>query len=106
MNDLPEPEQRPVDPIIKRPSTLGGIVYLVVGAATAAGLAIVAFGPWRTGLAWMGVALIVGSMARLMLQDDNAGMLKVRRKSVDVLVMFALGVGLVVLSVAVPNAPV
>ena len=33
------------------PSTLGGLVYLIVVAVTAVGLLVVAFGPWRRGVA-------------------------------------------------------
>ena len=104
MNDLPEPEFRPEEPR-RRPSTLGGACYLLVGASAATGLAIVAFGPWRTGLTVMGCALIGGSAARLVLADDNAGMLKVRRKSLDVLFMAGLGVALIALAIVVPDQP-
>jgi hypothetical protein len=102
VTDLPEPELRPEEPR-RRPSTLGGAIYIVVALTTAAGLAAVAADSWRVGLTVMGGALLAGSVARLVLADDNAGMLKVRRKSLDVLFMALLGAALVTLAIVVPN---
>jgi O-antigen ligase len=106
------PDRRPVEPVpdpprplrTRRPRTVGGAIYLLVAGACLVGLVAVAGGSWRSGLAWMGLALVAGSVCRLVLSDDNAGMLRVRRKSVDVVLMVLLGVALVVLSVAVPDA--
>lgn len=105
--DLPEPELRP-DPDEPRryPSTSGGAVYIAVGLTAATGIGIVALGPWRTGLTVMGAALIMGAGGRLVIADHNAGMLKVRRKSLDVVFMVLLGVALITLSVIVPDQPV
>jgi hypothetical protein len=104
VNDLPEPELRPEEPR-RYPSTIGGAVYIVVGLTTVGGLAMIAFGPWRSGLATMGGALIAGACGRLVLADHNSGMLKVRRKSLDVFFMASLGAALIALSIAVPNQP-
>ena len=49
------------------PSTLGGLVYLIVVAASAVGLLIVAFGPWRRGVALIGLGLLFGALARIVL---------------------------------------
>jgi len=46
------------------PSTLGGLVYLIVVAASGLGLLVVAFGPWRRGVGLIGVALIAGDVAQ------------------------------------------
>jgi multisubunit Na+/H+ antiporter MnhB subunit len=88
---------------LKRPQTLGGVVYLGVVAASVVGLAIVFFGAWRTGLAWMGTALLVSAGTRLVLSERRAGMLRVRRKWSDVLMLTVAGVGLIVLTIVIPN---
>jgi multisubunit Na+/H+ antiporter MnhB subunit len=88
---------------LRRPQTLGGIVYLVVLAASLVGLGIVFAGAWRTGLAWIGVALLVAAFTRLVLSERGAGMLRVRRKWSDVLMLTVAGVGLIVLTVVVPH---
>ena len=95
----------PDDGPLKRPQTLGGVVYLCVLAAALIGLVIVLAGPWRTGLSWIGAGLLVASVTRLVLSDRRAGMLRVRRKWSDVLMLTVAGVGLIVLAVVVPNQP-
>jgi len=90
---------------LRRPQTLGGLVYLSVLAASAVGLGIVLAGAWRTGLSWIGVGLLVAAVTRTVLSERRAGMLRVRRKWTDVLMLTAAGVGLIVLTIVVPNQP-
>jgi hypothetical protein len=86
------------------PSTLGGLVYLVVVAASGVGLAIVAFGPWRRGVALIGLSLILAALMRASLNDHDAGMLRVRRhRWVDVLMLGSAGVALLVLASVIPD---
>jgi hypothetical protein len=88
------------------PSTFGGLVYLLVVAATCVGLLIVALGPWRRGVGLIGVALLVGALARAVLSENNAGMLRVRRSRwVDVLMLGGVGTALIVLANLIPNQP-
>lgn len=103
---LPEPELRPEPEAQRRyPSTLGGLCYMVVALVSVAGLGIVAVGDWRTGIQLIGGALVAGALCRLVLPDDKAGMLKVRRKSLDVIFTSSLGAALVTLAILVPNQP-
>lgn len=88
------------------PSTLGGMVYLVVVATSAVGLLVVAFGPWRRGVVTIGLALIFGALMRTFLGDNNAGMLRVRRNRwADVLMLGGVGATLLVLASVIPNQP-
>jgi hypothetical protein len=88
---------------LRRPQTLGGVIYLGVLGASLVGLGIVYAGAWRTGLGWIGAGLLVAALARAVLTERGAGMLRVRRKWTDVLMLTVAGVGLIVLSIAVPN---
>ena len=97
---MPEP-----DGPFKRPQTLGGVIYLAVLAASLVGLGIVLAGAWRTGISWIGTGLLVAAAARLVLTERGAGMLRVRRRWSDVLMLTVGGVGLIVLAVVVPNQP-
>lgn len=106
----PEPAQRPFpDPdrslAPRKPRTPGGMVYLVVLAVTLGGIVAVAVGRWQLGLAGMGAAFLAGALARLALSEDAAGMLKVRRKLVDVLSLALIGAGLVALALVIPVQP-
>ncbi|MBY9076347.1 DUF3017 domain-containing protein [Nocardioides sp. WL0053] len=87
----------------RRPQTFGGAVYLVVVAMTLTGLAITLAGAWRTGVSWIGAGLLVGSSCRLVLPERRAGMLRVRRKASDVVMLAVAGVALMVLAVVVPE---
>ncbi|HLN75706.1 MAG TPA: DUF3017 domain-containing protein [Nocardioidaceae bacterium] len=89
----------------RRPQTIGGAVYLVVVAIALTGLAITVLGAWRTGVVWMGISLLVGGGARLVLPERQAGMLRVRRKVSDVVMLFGAGIALIVLAIVVPNQP-
>lgn len=104
MTVLQPPGSPPPAPV-RKPSTLGGLVYLVVVLASAGGLLIVAYGPWRRGIAVIGAALIAAAAARSVLGELNAGMLRVRSRWFDVAALLGVGVLLIVLAVVVPNHP-
>lgn len=87
------------------PSTFGGLIYLVVVVTAVTGLATVAFGPWRRGVALIGFALIFAASMRLVTSEDEAGMLRVRSRWFDVTVLAAMGVTLVTLSANIPDQP-
>ena len=88
------------------PSTVGGLIYLIIVGASAVGLGIVAFGPWRRGVALIGLALLLGAAARVVLRDRDAGMLRVRRNRwVDVLMLGGVGAALILLASVIPNQP-
>jgi hypothetical protein len=90
---------------LRRPQTLGGVVYLAVLASAVVGLVTVLAGAWRAGLGWVGAGLLVAALTRLLLSERGAGMLRVRRKWSDVLMLTVAGVGLIVLAIVVPNQP-
>ncbi len=97
---MPEQERHRI------PSTLGGLVYLIVVVACGVGLGIVAFGPWRRGIALIGMGLILGALMRASLSERDAGMLRVRRhRWVDVLMLAGVGIALLVLASVIPNQP-
>ncbi len=100
---FPDPE-RSITP--RKPRTPGGAVYLAVLFSAVVGVVLVTLGPWRLGLTLMGVALLAGGAGRLALPQDASGMLRVRRKAVDVVTLLALGVALVVLAAVIPDQPV
>jgi hypothetical protein len=90
---------------LKKPQTVGGVIYHAVLAASLVGLGIVLAGAWRTGISWIGAGLLLAAASRLVLSERGAGMLRVRRKWSDVLMLTVAGVGLIVLAVVVPNQP-
>ena len=91
---------------IKQPSTIGGAVYLVVLVLALVGVGIAATGPWRLGVSWLGASLLLATVGRLLLPGDDAGMLGVRRRRFDTLLLAAVGLVLIGLAVSIPNQPV
>ena len=89
----------------RRPRTRGGLVYLVVLLVAAGGLGMVVAGLWRSGTTLLGVAFLLAALGRVALPEHDAGMLKLRRKGIDVPTLLAIGVALVVLAAVVPPAP-
>ena len=108
-------EDRPVDPLPdgeapedeprRHPSTVGGLVYLLVLALTAVGIFIAWTGDWRLGMQWVGAAMILGAAGRLVLRSKDAGMLAVRNRAVDAVLLSGMGAMLIVLSESIPNQP-
>ena len=88
---------------LKTPSTTGGAIYLCVLAAAMIGVGVAATGAWRTGVAAVGVSLGVAFFARMLLPDSRVGMLRIRRRFVDLATMALCGLGLVVLAIVIPS---
>lgn len=90
----------------RRPSTLGGICYLAVLTITVTGIGIVSTGEWRLGVRWIAGALIIAAISRLVLPAREAGMLAVRHRVFDCVLLAVVGVLLVFLAGTIPNQPV
>lgn len=105
--DLVDGEVVPGQPPAGRryPSTVGGAFYLAVLAVGLLGLVLVALGPWRLGIGCLGAALLFAAAVRVVLSDENAGMLAVRHKAVDATLLVTLGVLLITLARSIPDQP-
>ncbi|GAA1926328.1 hypothetical protein GCM10009737_30190 [Nocardioides lentus] len=96
-----EPDEEPR----RYPSTIGGALYLVVLAVTAAGVVVAGIGPWRTGLRVVAGALVAAALLRLALRTRDAGMLAVRHRAFDAALLLALGGAIVFLTSSIPDQP-
>jgi len=94
-----EPEER------RYPSTIGGAFYLLVLLITIAGLAVAALSDWRLGIRMLGGALFLASAVRVVLSPRDAGMLAVRHKALDVVLLAGLGTALIFLASSIPDQP-
>jgi hypothetical protein len=109
----PEPPLPDEDPPVeiahdaarRYPSTIGGLFYLVVLAGTGLGIWIAWSGDWRLGIKWVGAALILAGLVRLLLRQRDAGMLAVRKRWIDVAMLAGVGGALIFLSESIPNQP-
>jgi hypothetical protein len=107
---LPDPSEPLPDLVAEEPrrypSTIGGFLYLGVLAATVVGVGIAWSGDWRLGVKWIGGALVAAGLLRLAMPQKDAGMLAVRHRAFDVLLLAGVGAALVFLSESIPNQPV
>ena len=87
------------------PSTAGGAFYLLVLAVSVIGIGVVVWGDWRTGTRWVGAALAFGAAVRVVLPSRDAGMLAVRSKLLDALMLGAVGAAFFFLAATIPNQP-
>ena len=102
---LPPPDGDP-DEGRRHPSTIGGMFYLGVLVVTLVGIGIVWTGDWRLGIRWIGGGLILAALVRLVLPAREAGMLAVRHRLVDCIMLAGVGIILIVLASTIPNQPV
>lgn len=77
---------------------------LVVVGGVLAGLVVAWLGTatWRLGCLLVGVSLLVGAVERLVLGEREAGLLQVRGKGFDVVVLALIGLAVVALALVVP----
>jgi hypothetical protein len=87
------------------PSTIGGAFYLLVLASGALGIAIVWSGDWRLGIQCLAGGLCFAALLRLVLPARDAGMLAVRNRWFDAVLLGAMGAALFFLATTIPGAP-
>ena len=85
------------------PSTIGGAFYLLVLATAAAGIAIVWAGDWQLGIRCLAGALCFAALLRLVLPARDAGMLAVRNRFFDALLLGGVGAAIFFLVTTIPN---
>jgi hypothetical protein len=102
---VPDPQPpEPGPPRRYRPSTIGGLLYLVALVGVLVGLGV-AVGDWRAGVRWIGASLVFAAGCRLAVPTDQAGMLAVRHRLVDATGLSVVGVLLILLAGDIPDQP-
>jgi hypothetical protein len=89
----------------RHPSTIGGAFYLLVLATGALGIAIVWSGDWRLGIRCLASGLCFAALLRLVLPARDAGMLAVRNRLFDAILLGGLGAALFFLAATIPDQP-
>ena len=99
-------EPAPDDQPRRYPSTIGGAFYLSILGVAVTALVITTRTDWRLGIQILGGALLVAALIRLLLATRDAGMLAVRNRFLDAVLLGGAGAALLVLASAIPNQPV
>jgi hypothetical protein len=84
------------------PRSVGSGLYLVALMGVAGSLVLVAIGAWRWGVGGVGVVFLLTAVARVFVSEAHVGMLQVRSKTIDVLMLTLLGCFLIALAITVP----
>jgi len=87
------------------PSTIGGAFYLVVLAMGTIGIGIAWGGDWRLGIRCLAGGLCFAAVLRLVLPRRDAGMLAVRSRLIDIVILGGVGTALFFLAATIPNQP-
>ena len=103
---LDDAPQEQVEPEERRyPSTIGGAFYLCILVTVGIGFGIVVSGNWRLGIRWLAASLLAASALRLLLPQRDAGMLAVRHRLVDCVLLAGVGGALLFLVATIPDQP-
>jgi len=78
-----------------------GLVLLI----ELAGICSVAIAPqhWLRAVGVLSIGMLVAGLLRLLLSDEQAGLLRVRRRSFDVACYWALGMMAIIVALALPQ---
>jgi hypothetical protein len=109
-DDTPAPydgeSQAPDEEPRRYPSTIGGAFYICILAAAGTALLITTRNDWRLGIQILGGSLIAAALLRLVLANRDAGMLAVRNRFLDAVMLGATGAALIALATSIPDMPV
>jgi hypothetical protein len=103
--ELPIPAEDEPDHPRRYPRTVGGVLYLLALAAVVVGIGVTVLDGWRNGVRWIGGGLLFAATCRLLMPQDQAGMLAVRNRWIDVLTLAGGGGLLVFLAGSIPDQP-
>ena len=103
--DAAAEEHEEVEEERRYPSTLGGAFYLLVLAMGGIGIAIVWGGDWRLGIRCLAGGLCFAALQRLVLPARDVGMLAVRNRFFDAILLGGVGAAIFFLSTTIPNQP-
>lgn len=87
------------------PSTIGGAFYIAILISAGVAIGIVAGGDWRGGVRVLAAGLAAAGFFRLVLPQRDAGMLAVRHRAVDVLLLAGVAGILWWLAGSIPDQP-
>ncbi len=88
-----------------RPQLLPSNPWPLAAALTvfSAGIMAVLLGQWRWGAITMAVALLLATALRMILPRHIAGLLVLRRRILDLIVMGGLGAAILIFALVVPS---
>ena len=87
----------------RRHPVLAHLPFGLVAAVVAIGLLRIVQYHWREGTVLMGAALILAAGLRVLLSDEQAGLIAIRGRSVDALTYTTFGVCMMAVALTIEN---
>jgi hypothetical protein len=89
----------------RRHPVLSHLPFAMVLAVVAFGLLRIVLYHWRQGTVLIGVALFLAAALRALLRDDQAGLIMIRGRGVDVLTYSAFGACMIFVAMTIEGGP-
>lgn len=95
-------EGYPIDdqPLVQRAIDQWPLALVLIGLGT--GLAVLTLDDFVVGAIIMAASVLFAGLLRTVLSHERAGLLAIRRRSIDLLTIYALGAALLTLALVVP----
>jgi multisubunit Na+/H+ antiporter MnhB subunit len=87
-----------------RPLTVH-LPFALVIAVSVAGLLQIVLYHWRQGAVLLGGALLLAAALRMLLSDEQAGLIAIRRRVIDALLYSGLGVAVLLIALTITGGP-
>ncbi|OLF05032.1 hypothetical protein BLA60_38005 [Actinophytocola xinjiangensis] len=87
----------------RRHPVLAHLPFGLVMAVVALGLLRIVLYHWREGTVLMGAALVLAAGLRVLLSDEQAGLIVIRSRGIDVLTYTAFGVCMMAVALTIDN---
>jgi hypothetical protein len=89
----------------RRHPVLAHLPFAMVLAVVAFGLVRIVMYHWRQGTVLIGLALFLAAALRALLRDDQAGLIMIRSRAVDVLTYGAFGACMIFVAMTIEGGP-
>jgi len=100
--DVPSASVVPIRPPVERRNWLAQWPIVLVLSGVAVAMVLIGLDYFRRGCVVLSASVLLAAFLRMLLPEADAGMLAVRSKRIDVLVLGVLGVGLTIFTFWVP----
>lgn len=88
---------------VSRSLRLAPLLVVLIGVVLGLVVAVLGAQTWRIGCLIIGTSLLVGAVIRGALPSRDAGLLQVRGRPFDIVVLLLAGISIITLSIVVPG---
>ncbi|TWP44915.1 DUF3017 domain-containing protein [Lentzea tibetensis] len=79
--------------------------FALVLGVTLLGLLRIVMYYWREGAVLIGIALLLAALLRMLVTDEQAGLIAIRSRAVDALLYSAFGITVIIVAITITGGP-